>query len=173
MEDKSLNKQEIYEQICTLTAALKATDIAQNMFSTAISGSAEDVKAVIDTFKQEHAELYAKCVEFGKEIDEKSIIFDVPDGESFIFDSSVIDPLSFYAMAVFGKVEEFYLFADWDMDCTSIRNYIDGIEVAGYEYLANFVANANIYDNIGEDEDFGTLEVALVSICNGECEDWF
>lgn len=167
-----MNKQEIYEHVCSVTAALKEIGIAKKLFDAAKSGEIDCVTSVIDNFKQQHVQIYSKCVAFGKEIDVWSEIFDINTNESYVFDPEIIDPLSFCALTVFGKFDDSLLFEDWDIITgISAGNYIDGIDEAGYEYLSQFVCNASILEYIGD--EFETLEEALVAICTGVCKDWF
>lgn len=178
-----MSKQEIYEQICNLVAAIKETGIAKAMFYDATSGYLSDVCSTIETFEKNNAELYSKCLEFGESIAPLSFceteIFDDPDvdgEEVFIFDADIIDPISFYALMLFAEVDEICFFAsDWSENDTNANNFLHGLEEAGYKQLSRFVANANIFDWIGtkEDDEFTSVPEALVEICTGECEDWF
>jgi hypothetical protein len=183
MEDKGLSKQEIYEQICSLTAAIRQTGIAKIIFDAATAGNLSDVCSAVETFEKDNAELYGKCLEFGENIANLSFreieIFGEPDMEKeevFIFDTNIMDSISFYALMLFAKVDELYFFvSDWSEDDTNVQAFLSGIEDSGYKYLRHFVTNANIFDWIGtkDDAEFMSMPEALVKICTGECIYWF
>ena len=142
-----------------------------------------DVCDAIDTFEKDNAELYRNCLEFGESVSPLSFleteVFGYPPMYAkniFIFDTNIIDPISFYALMLFAEVDELCFFeSNWSEDDTNVQAFLSGIEEAGYKYLRHFVTNANIFDWIGteEDDEFMSVPEALVKICTGECIYWF
>lgn len=174
-----MTKQEIYEQIVQLTAELHATNVAEQIFSAAKEGDPKKVEEVFETFKKEKPGLYQKIVEFGEKYNE-IINNDWEDGEIFtieedkergyfIFDANIIDSLSFFVFICFANIDNIYLFCLVDDSAT---NFVKAFEEAGYEEIAEFIANFSWIDWVGEDEDmYSTWYELIVAIFEGEFSD--
>lgn len=184
-----MTKKEIYEQVVALTAGLARTKVAEKIFSFANEGDPVKTQEVIDNFPKEYPELNQKIVSFGEKFNkliddaktrDEGAVFGIKTdqkNEIFVFDTNVIDALSFYAFAIFAKIDETYLFMTTDGSCNDVcpwDNPADAVEAAGHYSLAVFVSNFSFIDWVGEDEDCATtVGELLVDIFAGEFDDIF
>lgn len=174
-----MNKKEIYERIVQLTAELAKTGVAKEIFSSADAGDAVQTQKIIDDFPKEYPELNDKIVSFGDELNkfiedgktgwEASVLGEKADEEHdiFMFDTNIIDPLSLYTLSIFGEFDNDYIFQD-----SCLYTFVETLEEAGYEDLAEFAMCYVWTDWVGEDEDeYATIGELLVAVFAGTFED--
>lgn len=165
-----MTKQEIYENVVQLTAQLKVTNVAVEIFETAKTGDVKAVENVFERFKNEKSELYQRIVAFGEEFDEMIVtgregeIFgeeeDIEEG-IYVFDPEKIDALSFYALTFFGNLDEIFFFAEWEYD---VHPFLQALEESGYEEVSNYVCCQSWVYDVGKDEECPTLYHFLVNL---------
>ena len=183
-----MTKQEIYEQVVHLTSELHATNVAEKIFSAAKEGDSKKVEEAFENFKKEYPDLFSRIVGFGEEYnnivddlendnngeiwgDEESEEDEDEESEGeevLVFDKNTIDSLSLYVFAFFAVIEEVMLF---DSASISFETFVSAIEETGYENLADFVADYNWKDFVGEENDYPTIYELLVDIFKGEFKD--
>lgn len=173
-----MTKREIYEQVVSLTAELAKTKVAEEIFDSAKAGDPIKTQEAIDSFPKKYPELYAKIVSFGKSfnklIDESATgedgaIFGTKSDEAngiFVFDTDMIDALSFYAFTILGNMDDVYFFDNWEKDPTSEDAFFKAIEEATNEEFAEFVECYSWTDWAG-DEAYATVGDLLADILVG------
>ena len=172
-----MTKQEIHEQIVRLTSELHATNVDEKIFKVAQEGDSKKVEEIFEAFKKENINLYARIVSFGEAYnaltDESTLlgeIFAVRENKAkgkFIYDTKIINTLSFFLLLCFADIDDFYLF---DLKFEAKKNFVSFFKEAGYQEMHDFVCKGNWKDWVGEDEDseYHTWCELLVAIFKGE-----
>lgn len=170
----------IHEDGDGLMCAIARTNVIEQIILAMKTENPIKVQEAIGTFQKENSclvqnlinfqERYAKYREdcstglegsiFGVEADE--------DKGVFVFDTNIIDSLSFYVLCIFANISDVYFFTD---DCNgdnlAIDNFLDAIEEVTNENLAEFVANYNLVDWVGEYEEYKNVGEILVAAMAG------
>jgi len=84
---------------------------------------------------------------------------------AYVYDNNIINAVTFYALMLLAKMDEFYLF-DWETE--SAANFVNAINETEYEELATFVTIGSIFDFIGEGEEYQNIYEGLVGIFKGD-----
>ncbi len=152
-----MTKKEIYEQVVELTAKLAQTKVAERIFGAATEGNVAKTQQIIDSFPENYPELSQKIVSFGQkfnkfvtayEADELEIFGKEADEANgvFVFDTSIIDVLSFYVLNILGHMNEVYFF--YGENGYFADRYFSAIFEATNEAFRNFVQDCSMLDCI-------------------------
>lgn len=180
---------EIMQQCCHLMYNLAQTNVIGQIAEVADTGDASELFDVITNFKQEHSYFAKELVEFQTEYNKyrdvdttgcEGQIFgteaDVENGV-FVFDTNVIDALSFYFLIILANIAEIYFFYDEEIEengetytIPADDQFVDAIEKATNKAFSEFVANYNIMDWIDKDGVFKTVGEFLVAALADELE---
>lgn len=130
--------KEFYDQLVELTAKVNSTNVADKIVKAAKTGNSAKVKAVFDTFKKEHFDLYAKTQTFKKSYEEagKPTIFarssDVADGKKlFAYDSEKLDPYHLYIFFFVSEIQDDDIFEE-------VLVLADALDEKGHPKMANY-----------------------------------
>ena len=152
---------------------------------------------VVKEFKNEDSAFADSLIEFQKDCNafwdnhkngNEGIIFgDEADQENdiFVFDTDIINPLSFYVLLIMANVSDVYLFQpgiedineiedldeDEDEDCQYENKFLAAIKEKTNEAFAEFVASYNFVDWCGTEEAYSIGELLVVAL-SGEFEDY-
>lgn len=156
---------------------LAQTDIITQIAKAAETGKPAEVQEVIDTFKKDYSVFAEKLLNFQEEYtayrdahmkgNEGNIFGTKTDEENgiFVFDTNIIDVLSFYVLNIFANISDVYFFYDLE---NSADPFFDAIEEATNEAFAEFVASYNIVDWIDEYYESKTIGELLVDAFLGK-----
>lgn len=177
-EEDNAKFKEIREQCEFLMYGLAETKVIEQIATSA--ANAGELQNIILNFIQEYSDFSQELREFqeeftkyrnehktgnegaifGKEVDEENGIF--------VFDTNVIDALSFYTLNIFGNIDEIYFFTDWEEDA---EKFLNSMELVTNENFANFVCSNTLKDWVGKDEEYQTIGEILVVALADEFED--
>lgn len=177
-----------YEKICencqNMMYYLAETKVISQIAKAVETGEPTKVQEVIDTFKKEYPYFANNLLKFQEKFTnfynnvnktgyEGSIFGTNADEENdiFKFDANVIDVLSFYVLTIFAKTNDVHFFCGFDNDPTSIDDFVEAIENVTNEAFGEFVANYNLLDWVGENEEYKTVGELLVDALADEFED--
>ena len=181
---------EIMTQCMNLMYDLAQTKVIGQIAEVADTEDASKLFEVINNFKHEYSHFAKKLVKFQTEYSEyrdtlvtgcEGQIFGTEaDAENgvFVFDTNVIDALSFYVLIILANISEIYFFYDEEnkendetYTIPAGDQFMDAIKKATNEAFAEFVANYNIVDWIGKDKAFQTVGELLVVVLADEFEE--
>ena len=158
---------------------LAQTKVIAQIAKAAETGNPTKVQEVIDTFKKEYSAFAEDLVNFQEEYTayrdadktgfEGAIFGTETDSNNgvFVFDTSIIDALSFYVLNILGNISEVYFFYDgW----YSAVAFFDAIQAATNEAFAEFTASYNLLDWVGIDNEYQTIGEILVAALTDEFE---
>lgn len=183
-EDKEDMKR-ILQACETMMYGLAQTKIIEQIVKAVETGNPTKLQEVIVNFKEEYAGFTKNLIEFQKEYneyrdshqngDEGAIFGSETDEDNgvYIFDTNVIDALSFYLLNILAGISDVYFFCNWDDDYTSADKFFDAIEDATNEAFAEFVASYNLVDWVDKDEEYQTVGEILVAALADEFEEQF
>ena len=172
--------KKILERCEVIMYDLAETKVIDKIAKASETEDPTKIKEVIDTFKNEHSYFVNKLMDFQKEYTNfrdthitgtEGCIFDEEndvDNGIFVFDTNVIDALSFYVLNIFGNIDDVYYFCGYDGVSDA---YLDAIAAATNEAFAEFVANYNLFEWIGEGEEYKTVGELLVVAMADEFEE--
>lgn len=183
-EDKK-ELSDILESCKVMMYSLAGTNIISQIAEATETEDFAKVQEIIDIFKKEHSGFVENLMNFQKEYNQYSdnlktghegAIFGAEIDEEngvFVFDTKIIDALSFYALAIFANISDVYFFcSDGEGDLMASADvFYDAIEDATNEAFAVFVANYNLVDWVGEDEEYKTVGELLVAALADEFEE--
>lgn len=189
-EEDNAKLKEIRNQCEFVMSGLAQTKIIVKIAEAANTGDATKLQEVISNFKQEYPDFAGNLVNFQKEYNEyfdnhqtgcEGQIFGTEADEEngvFVFDTNVIDALSFYVFIILANISDIYFFYDEEVEedgekCywPADKNFEDALEEATNEEFAIFVSNYNIVDWVGKDDEYQTVGELLVAALAGEFED--
>jgi len=162
-----VTKQQIYDTIVSLTAEIKATDVATKLFEAAKSeDGGQKVKEVRENFITQNSILYEKMMNFASEVNQlieesetgnDAEVFDIEQDEEngiFMFDLNVIDASSYFAFTFLSGIDDSYFFTVEYYIAAGTTAYFDALEEkSGSSELVNFLAIASFIE-----EEFEFLE---------------
>lgn len=103
-------------------------------------------------YKKNHQYTGGEGAIFGTKADEKNGVF--------VFDTNVIDALSFYVFTILADIDDIYFFYSEEIEEDGEKieflgndEFVDAIEKATNEAFATFVANYNLLDWVGGEYD--------------------
>lgn len=178
-EDKE-KRSTILQNCEVMMYNLAQTKVIAQIAKAAETGDPTKVQEVIDTFKKDYSVFAENLMNFQEEYTayrdanktgHEGAIFGTKTDEengTFVFDTNVIDALSFYVLKILANIAGIYFFCDAD---GSVDQFIDAIEEATNEAFAEFVANYNIVDWVG-DEEYQTFGEILVAALADEFEEY-
>lgn len=174
-EDKE-KRRKICESCEFMMYNLAETQVMAEIAKAAETGDPTKVQEVIDTFKKEHPVFTQNLMKFQEEYNEyrndhktghEGAIFGTKTDEEngiFVFDTNVIDTLSFYVLIIFANISDVYFFTELE---EAPEAFFDAIGQATNEAFAEFVASYNIVDWIGEDEEYQTVgDILVAALCD-------
>lgn len=172
----------------------------KRLMDTGIIGQVDEVvdtedaaklQEVIIDFKQKSPRLVKKLVEFQKEFNQirdnqhaeyEWGIFGTKADEKngvFVFDTNIIDALSFYVLTILARVRANDFFYDKEVEengeiftVTDNEDFVDAIEKATNEAFAVFVENFNIDYCSDEDQEYYSVGETLVDAWRGYFEEF-
>lgn len=177
-EDRAMF-DEIIQQCGYLMYNLAQTKVIGQIAEVTNTGDASKLFEVINNFKDEYSYLVEELVKFQTDYSEyrdahttgcKGQIFGTESdvkNDIFVFDTNVIDALSFYFLIILANISDGYLFYDGQ---PTNDQFIVAIEKATNEAFAEFVASYNIVDWIGKNKEFQTVGELLVAALADEFE---
>lgn len=174
-EDKQ-REEEIDNKSIVLMQVIARSKIINRISEALDTKKPTNIQGILVDFQEEHSGFIELLKNFQEEFDEYwdenktgregEIFGEETDEENgvFVFDTTIIDALSFYVLVIFAKIEEVYLFCD-DEECSLMSSagaFYDAIEEATNEAFTEFVASYNIVEWVGKDEEYKTVGEILV-----------
>ncbi len=166
---------------------LVRTNVIGQIAEVANTEDASKLPEIISNFKHEYPSIAEKLVKFQAEYSdfmdahatggEGQIFGSEADVENdvFVFDTNVIDALSFYIFIILANISDIYLFYDEEIEENgkpyvhpAMDHFVDAIEKATNEAFAEFIANYTYVDYIGKNKEFQTVGELLVAVLAGE-----
>ena len=154
---------------------LAETKVIAQIAKAAETGDPTKVQEVIDTFKKEYSVFAEILMNFQEEYTAyraanktgyEGAIFGTKTDEEigiFVFDTNVIDALSFYVLIILANIDAVDFFCDAD---GSTEPFVDAIEEATNEAFAEFVASYNFLDWVGDEEYQTVGEILVVALAD-------
>ena len=182
-EEDSEDMKRMLQACETTMYGLAQTKIIDQIAKAVETGDPTKLQEVIVNFKKEYSGFTENLTKFQKEYNEyrdshengdKGAIFGSETDEDngiYVFDTNVIDALSFYLLNVLAKISDVYFFCNWNDDSTSVDKFIDAIEKDTNEAFAGFVASYNLLDWVGKDQEYQTVGEILVAALADEFEE--
>lgn len=163
---------------------LAQTKVIAQIAKAAETGDSTKIQEVIDTFKKDSSVFAENLLNFQEEFtkyfdehqtgNEGSIFGTETDEENgvFLFDTNIIDALSFYLLTILGNIADIYFFCDDEEgNLTSADKFFDAIQDATNEAFAEFVASYNLVDWVGRDKKYQSVGKILVAALADEFEE--
>ena len=162
----------IYSQVVALTVDLGDTVIPKKYFAEIANGHASAAAKCFEDFKTKYPDLHQRIINFGNIVRQL-----VQNGERETvrifgtvveYDSDLINPLDFLALALWGNIREVYFFTDEDFwgNSENLNSFLGSLKALGFKHLSNFIREYNIDTFIGYEYD--DLTQLLVAICYGK-----
>lgn len=179
-----MTKTEIYEQIVRLTADIKYSGYAEKLFKAAKQEKITEFNRLYGEFMEEYQDIYQQIIWFGDEFNrsieasEKKYIYEIfgsrrdKKNNIFVFDSDIIDVLSFLVFIIYSKINEAYLFENNTGFNVSFQFILDKLYDLEYDRLAEFISGYCFDDLVGNGEDqYRTIYDLLTAIFRGVFDD--
>lgn len=173
---------DIWEDCASVMYNLAGTKIIADIIDAEQAGDTEKVMEAIKCFREKNPELTKKVICFQKRyskfcLNEKTgsegaIFGSKPDSEKgvYVFDTTIIDPLSFYVLTMLAGIREVCFFCEEDENGNYYSypdsNFISAIAEATNETFADFVACYNAVDCVGPNEDYRSFGELLADVFN-------
>lgn len=160
---------------------LAQTKVIAQIAEAAETGDPTKVQEVINTFKKDYSVFAEKLLNFQEEYTayrdthmtgyEGNVFGTKTDEENgiFVFDTNIIDALSFYVLNILANISDVYFFCDVE---NSSDPFLDAIAEATNDAFAEFIASYNIVDWVGKDEEYQTVGEILVVALADEFEEY-
>lgn len=158
--------ENIRDKSFLLMDAIVRTNFIGKINNAIKTGDSTKINEVIVTFIEEEPCLIENIVNLQEKFsqyqeesnkEENGAIFGTNTDEEkgiFVFDTNIIDVLSFYVLCIFANISDAYLFRNWEDDPTSSDKFNDAILEATNGPFWNFVRRYNIIDWIGKDCEY-------------------
>lgn len=182
------NEMKIDKDLYCFMRRLMETKIIGQIAEVADTGDATKLQEVIINFKKNYSHLSEDIIRLQKEYSEykdshqlgwEGAIFGSETDEKngvFAFDTNIIDAKSFYVFTILANIDDFYFFYDEEIE-TEVEGekialpgndvFLDAIAEATNEEFAIFIANYNLFDEVG----LQSVGEILVAAFEGEFED--
>ena len=169
-----MTNQEIYEQIVQLTSEIKASCIAEKLFSAAREHEKQKFNRILEDFKDDElyqrivklGEEYLNCLVDGEEYHEMKIFGKEHEANTiFVFDSKIIHAPSFLIFLIFANIQDDELFEDQS-------DFVNQLKSEGLENLAEFVNEYILVDFIRDTELQENLYELLTAIFEGNYREY-
>ena len=167
--------------------------LIDKIFKAIEDDDAQKLLEVMNEFKNETSAFSERLIYFQKDCNEfwdnhkngnKGRIFGGEADEEkgiFVFDTDIIDVLSFYVLLIMANISDSYLFQDVDIDVNEIKDededcqytnqFLIAIEAETNEAFAEFVASYNFVDWCGTRDEYSIGELLVVAL-SGEFDDY-
>lgn len=182
-EDKE-KERKIHQDCVFFMYGLAETKVIAQIAKATETGDPTKTQEVIDTFQKEYSGLTENLINFQEEFTKyrdkhktghEGAIFGTETDEDngvFVFDTSIIDALSFYVLNILGNIADIYFFCDDENgDPTSADKFFDAIHDATNEAFAEFVASYNLVELVGKDKEYQSVGEILVAALADEFEE--
>lgn len=170
-----------------LMCELAQTNVIGQIAEVANTEDASKLPEIINNFKHKYPYIAEELVKFQTEycefIDTNvtgyagrifGLVADV-ENDVFVFDTNVIDALSFYIFIILTNIPaiSFFYYEEIEKNVKSyvhpaIDHFLDAIEKATNEAFAEFIENYDYANYIGKNKEFQTVGELLVAVLAGE-----
>lgn len=176
--------EKIYEDGGGLMYAIAGTNVIEKIILAMQMDDPMKVLEAIGTLRKENSGLVQNLINFQERFTKyredcstglEGSVFGVEADEEngvFVFDTNIIDSLSFYVFCIFANISDDYFFVDdYNGNSSAFDNFVDAIEKVTNENFAEFVASYNLVDWVGEYEEYKNVGEILVAAMAGTFEE--
>ena len=188
-EESKARFKKVLQDCSSIMYDLADTKIIGQVAEAVEAGDAQKVLETIRDFKEQYSYFSVVLLVFQKEYTEyRSSLGSSHEGEIFaneadeengvfVFDTNIIDPLSFYLLSILANISDIYFFYGEkvqedgeEITLPADEKFVDAIADATCEEFAVFVSNYNFPDWVGEDADYQSVGELLVDAMHGQFE---
>ncbi len=178
--EDNLELAKLWQEGASLMYVLAETNIISDLSDAEETGDPDEVMDTIVDYKEKNLLSIRRLLDFQKKYNDvrnnagtgtEGAIFgpetDVGNG-MFVFDTNVIDALSFYIFTILAGVKDTYFFynecGDEGYYGYPDKNYITALALGASGYFAEFVSSYNIDDWVGEHKEYQSIGELFVDI---------